>query len=139
MNKRCKHIYLLLIFSLLLSVTSFGQHINPIISTSLNNSSWVNFKKKTEALGITYYLQTDSTPNISMIVDSDSLLLMDVLKNSFKPWRLKIATDGYGSVFMTKGVSIKTQLPLGFFKQQYTATTNDNQSTKQEKNEGQLA
>ncbi len=139
MNKRCKHIYLLLIFSLLLSVTSFGQHINPIISTSLNNSSWVNFKKKTEALGITYYLQTDSIPNISMIVDSDSLLLMEVLKNSFKPLRLKIATDGYGSVFITKGASIKTQLPLGFFKQQYTATTNDNQTTKQEKNEGQLA
>jgi len=139
MSKRSKHIYLWLIFNLLISATFFGQQINPIVSTRLNNSSWINFKTETEAFGIDYYIQIDSLPDKNMIVGSDSLSLMEVLKINFNPIGLKIASDGHGSIFITKGISIKTELPLGFFKQQ-TISKNENQQTeKRNNNNGKLS
>ena len=139
MSKLSKHIYLWLIFNILLSAISYGQQIVPFVSTSFNKSSWTNFKKATELSGITYYIQPDSLPTINMVVDSDSLSLMEVLKASFTPLGLKIASDGHGSIFITKGISIKTQLPLGFFKQQNASATKGEQTIKQQSADGTLA
>jgi len=139
MNNLSKHIYLLLIFSMLLSSASFAQQANSIVSTSLNNSSWTNFKLETELLGITYYIQADSVPDVRMLVDSDSLSLLVVLKFNFNPLGLKVASDGHSSFFITKETSIKTKLPLGFFNQQYVSGSGEQQTNKQEKSKGQLA
>ena len=116
MNNSKLNIGILLVFTLLYSVISFGQKQTHFISDKLDNSKWADFQKETEAaFGVTYYLQPDSIVNFNMKVSSDTMLLMSVLKSNFEKHGYKVATDGNGSFFITKGASIKMELPLGFF------------------------
>lgn len=129
---------MLLVFSLLWSIVLFGQKETHYVSTDLNNSCWTNFAKETEVtFGVTYYLQADSMANMTMKIPSDTLLLMDVLKSNFEPMGCKVATDGHGSFFITKGTSIKTQLPLGFFTKPIDAS-NEGEVTQRKTKDGQL-
>ena len=112
---RIKTIWLL-ILSLLWSVVSIGQIESHFVSPTLNNSGWLEFMEETQATyGVTYYLQTDSLVNMHIKIPSDTLLLLSVLKSNLEPLGYKIALDGHGSIFITNRISIKTNLPLGFF------------------------
>jgi hypothetical protein len=107
MNNFKIHTTLLLIFSLLLSATSYGQENKYIVPKTLNNSSWVDFKQITKnSLGVTYYLQTDTIPNLSIKVQSDTLSLIEVLTENLEPLGYNVSTDGYGSIFITDGIDI---------------------------------
>ncbi len=140
MSKAKLNIYLVLIFSIGWSAISFGQEANRFVSLDLNNSSWTDFVKNTEsALGVTYYLQTDMIPNITMVVESDSLFLIEVLQKNLEPLGFNIASYGEGSIFITKGISIQTHLPLGFFYQRYITTGDYQQTSKKHKEHGQLS
>ena len=131
------NISLLLIYSLLWSVVSFGQNKSRFVSSTLNNSSWIDFMKETKgAFGVTYYL-SDSVANLTMKIPADTLLLMEVLKSNFEPLGYKIATDGHGSIFISEGISIKTQLPLGFFTKSGDVSI-EGQLTQQKTQDGQL-
>lgn len=132
-------IYLLLAVNLLCILNSFGQKETRIVPTSLNNSPWTEFKNETETLfGVTYYLQTKLATKFQMKIPSDTLTLQEVLKINFHPMGLKVADDGHSSIFITKGISIKTQLPLGFFEKSVAAAQVQEQVTQQKKQDGQL-
>ncbi|MDP2724378.1 MAG: TonB-dependent receptor [Bacteroidales bacterium] len=134
---------LLISFSLvwiMINVTViFGQEINPTIPLSLNKMEWNDFKKQSESrFDIRYYIQNDSLKNIQILIDSDSMTLTNVLKSNLEPLGYKVAADGDGSFFITKRVGIKTQLPLGFFKQA-EASTRLKQQVNHRNNDGNLS
>jgi len=116
MNNSKINIGVLLVLTLLYSGISFGQSYVHFVPENLNNSRWADFQKETEsAFGVTYYIQSDSAVDFHMKIPSDTLLLIQVLRSNFEQQGYKVATDKHGSIFITKGVSIKTELPLGFF------------------------
>lgn len=138
MNNSKVNIGILLVFILLYTAVSYGQRGSHFVSKKLNNSSWVDFEKETEsAFGVTYYLHSDSAVNIQMKIPGDTLLLITVLKSNFEPIGYRIATDGHGSIFITEGISIKTELPLGFFTKSNTVS-NEGQGIKKKTQNDQL-
>jgi len=138
MIKQVFYICLILVFNIIYSVDSIGQE-EKHVSIELNNSSWHTFKQETtNTFRVKYYLQNDSVFPEKMVINSDSLSLFEVLEDNFTPIGYKISSDNQGNIFITKGASIKMNLPLGFFKQQYTLN-NGNSKKNQQNNGGQLA
>lgn len=139
MRTQVIYIGTILILNILCSFDSIGQGIPQAVNTELINSSWQTFKQETtNTFRVKYYLQNDSVFPEKMVINSDSLSLFEVLEDNFTPIGYKISSDNQGNIFITKGASIKMNLPLGFFKQQYTLN-NGNSKKNQQKNGGQLA
>jgi len=97
--------------------TVVAQSGDRFVDQKLNNSSWMQFKYATEKrFHVNYYIYPDLAKDLVIQVDSDSLLLKDVLIKNFQKIDYKVIIDDYGSVFITKGSMVKTSLPVGFFR-----------------------
>ncbi|MBC8320084.1 MAG: TonB-dependent receptor [Bacteroidetes bacterium] len=139
MSKVRFHICLFLIINLLWPITSFGQAEKYTVPASLNNSTWIEFMDHTtEVLIVKYYVQADSMPEFRMEIASDSLSLITVLKMNLEPLGFHVATDGHSTFFITEGISIKTQLPVGFFNRVDAKALADQQMFQQKSSDGQL-
>lgn len=139
MSNLYQKLCLLLIVNLIWLGNSYGQQERHIVPSTLNNSYWTDFKSRTETLfGVTYYMQTKPATEFQIKIPSDSLSLLEVLRMNLDTNGFKVATDGYGSFFITEGFSIKTQLPLGFFKESDAAKQVQEQVSQQKKQDGQL-
>ena len=124
---------ILLFGILLLATATYSQQQHNFIKSGLANSVWENFKSKTEAdFGITYYILPDTIPDFKMKIPSDTSTLVEILQNNFNKIGYNVATDGYNSIFITKGIQIKTQLPPNFFtKQTKSFKTENTENSKQ--------
>ncbi len=139
MSKLKLKLYILLIINLLWVNNSFGQKETRIVPASLNNIQWTDFKKETNRLfGVSFYIQTSITDSLRMEINSDSLSLMEVLKTNLEPLGFKAVIDVSGSIFITKGISIKTQLPVGFFKDNDASGKLKEQVSQQKRQDGEL-
>lgn len=106
----------LVILGVISSTISIGQVADSFVNTNLDNSTWDVFKNETELSNkVFYYLQPDSLQGFLIKVDNDSLYLEEVITNNFKRIGYNVTYDGSGAYFITKGTSIKMQLPFGFF------------------------
>ena len=139
MNSLRTYLNFLLTAILFYPTILFGQNNMQYVSTSLNQSSWTEFARETESVfGVTYYLQNNLVNNIKIEVLSDTLRLLEILEDNLEPNGYKVATDGHGSIFITERISIKTELPIGFFNSTLQSGTTEQHANSQSTQSGQL-
>ena len=115
-----------------------GQDFNPVVPSSMNNLSWNDFKIQSEnRFNLSFFVQHDSLPDLTIGFNEDSLNILTILNNNLNPIDYKVVTDGYGTFFITKGIAIKTNLPNGFY-QQADASAQIKQQTEERNNDGNL-
>ncbi len=132
-------IYFILILGQIISINLLGQDKNNFVPVKLNNYTWLDFKNETEkSFNAIYYIQTDTIPEFRVKVESDSLTIEDVLKQSLDEIGFNVASDNNNSFFITKGVSLRTQLPIGFFTEQLKISDLNQQSRDQKVSDGNL-
>lgn len=116
-----------------------GQDYNPRVPVSMNNLSWNNFKMQSEnRFNLTFFIQHDSLPDITIRFTEDTLDILTILKTNIDPIGYKVVTDFHGSFFITKEVAIKTSLPEGFY-QLADASAQVKQQTDERNNDGNLS
>lgn len=116
-----------------------GQDYNPRVPVSMNNLSWNNFKMQSEnRFNLSFFIQHDSLPDITIRFTEDTLDILTILKTNLDPIGYKVVTDFHGSFFITKEVAIKTSLPEGFY-QLADASAQIKQQTDERNNDGNLS
>jgi len=80
-------------------------------------TDWYSFSKKMEnEYKIHFYFDTDSFPNIQIVISEDSILLDQLLKDSFSIYGLSISNDNNGNYFLFKEFALQANLD-NFFNQ----------------------
>ncbi len=139
MKNRNLSILIFLLLSQFISVNIFGQASQKFVPLTLNNVTWTEFKHETAiSLNARYYIQTGTLPYFRVKVKSDSLTVEDVLTESLEKVGYKIVSDNNGSFFITKGISLKTQLPIGFFAMQTSVSEISETQKDQKVRDGKL-
>jgi len=107
-----------LIFILtILSSQVFGQNNDIVVTQEYNNLSWIKFVEKIETNNnVRFYYNPDIIPEIIISVKTTPSKLIDVLTNNFKNFGINVSIDNFGNIFLTKGHSLTTALPIDFFE-----------------------
>jgi hypothetical protein len=118
-KKRIKYSCLLLLLCCSITVT-VAQQAPFLVDKSYNGLALPAFIDKAQQnLQVHFYYQKDSLPQgLQMLVEQDSVSLEQVLSSNLKPYQFFATVDEAGNVFLTRGVKIKTALPLTFFSSQ---------------------
>jgi hypothetical protein len=118
LNKHLRHFYLLVVLCGG-AVNLFGQHSSYVLDRTYDNLEWENFVLKIEQnFPVHFYYQKDSIPAFRTSVSSDSIALLEVLKDNLMPLSVYVTIDKKDNVFLTKQSPIKTELPASFFDSQ---------------------
>ena len=97
-----KH-HFLFIF-IILTNSLFRQEKDIYIKTQI--SSWDNFSKNIETeKNVRFFYDQNNIPNVEIIVKKDSVLLQQVLKESFSSKGIKVSYDGQVKYFLFKNFS----------------------------------
>ena len=96
---------------------SYTKDFNLTISQSYNNLPWSQFVQKIERnYPVHFYYQSSDFPEFRISFDEDSILLKKVLTDHLLQYNVFVACDARGNIFLTKNISISTQLSSRFFK-----------------------
>jgi hypothetical protein len=102
-----------------LSSNVFAQNKSFVLNRTYNNLEWEAFVIKTEQnFPVHFYYVKDSIPAFRTFVNSDSITLLDVLRENLMPMSIYVALDKAGNIFLTKQSPVKTELPVSFFDSQ---------------------
>ncbi|HET6227550.1 MAG TPA: TonB-dependent receptor, partial [Bacteroidia bacterium] len=117
-KKRIKYFWSLLF--LCCTLVTVAQQSPYLVDKTYNGLNLPAFIEKAEQnLHVHFFYQKDSLPaGLQMVVENDSVQLEQVLSANLKAYQFYATVDGAGNVFLTKGVKIKTFLPLTFFNTQ---------------------
>lgn len=86
------------------------------VSKSNNGLSLADFITKMQNENkLTFFYQKDSLPALNIVIEKDSLPLIEVLQSNLKPHHFYAAMDSQNNVFLTKDGPVKTTLPVTFF------------------------
>jgi len=131
MNYLCqiKHRVCLLVMLFFLFVTAFGQNNKYVLDRTYDNLEWEKFVVKAEQnFPVRFYYQKDSLFAFRVFVSSDSITLIDVLKENLMPMSIYVSMDRTGNIFLTRNSPIKMSLPYSFFDSQKQETKNADSS-----------
>lgn len=112
-----------LAFAVILPFSAVGQEENLVITNEYDNLSWQEFVAKAETnLGVRFFFNPDSIPDVSVRVNRSPAQLKDMLITTFSPFGINVSIDGHGNVFLTKGEDMQTNLPSDFFDYAFPKT-----------------
>ena len=85
---------------------------------------WNEFVVKVESnFDIRFFYNPDSIPEIIVFVKTSPAKLQDVLTETFGLYDVNVSTDRFGNIFVTKGQTLTTDLPINFFDYSPANTT----------------
>ena len=114
-----KHHFHLIVVLFFFSATIFAQNNSYVLNRAYDNLEWEKFVIEVEQnFPVHFYYQKDSIPDFRVRVNSDSIALLDALRDNLMPMSLYIAADKTGNIFLTKRSHINIELPLSFFDSQ---------------------
>ncbi len=112
-----KIFFLWFFFLIILSNALFGQEKKDDIYIKTQNLSWNDFLKNIETENnVRFFFKTESIPNVDIIVKHDSVLLMQILEESFSSYGIKVSRDDRGNYFLFKDFSISLNFNNLFLK-----------------------
>jgi hypothetical protein len=134
-QSKINNYWLFILFIACLHTTLAAQNALYRVDRSYNGLDLAGFITKAEQnLPVHFFYQKDSLPKLQMVVESDSMLLEQVLTSNLKPFHFFATIDRSGNVFLTKNTKIKMALPVNFFDSQQPASVHDeSQNTKGDK------
>jgi hypothetical protein len=93
----------------------FGQQNNIYIKKQI--ADWETLSKQIEKENnIRFFYESDSLSNISIEVNQDSILLDEILKDTFSRYGVTVFKDGNGNYFLFKEFSLRSNLDKIFYK-----------------------
>ena len=108
-----------LFFFIILTNSLFGQEKEKNIYVKAQSLNWNNFSKYIEIENnVRFFYNSDSIPNIEILVKNDSVLLEQVLEESFSTFGIKVSKDGRGNYFLFKDFSVFPNLDNLFIETQ---------------------
>ncbi|WP_266363998.1 TonB-dependent receptor [Tellurirhabdus rosea] len=133
-----------LFIALILSAGAYGQtQPGPVISGRFERLPFGQFAERIEQQSpYRFFFNPKETDSLTVTVNADHQPLPALLKLVFAGTDFQFAIDARQRVFVTKGRSIRTDLPIGFFDRGRTETTEDTLAeaylTEQEKRKAAL-
>ena len=118
-----------LFFFVITASSLFGQEKEKNIYVKTQSLSWDKFSKYIEIENnVRFFYNRESIPNIVIIVKNDSVLLEQVLKESFSSYGINVSKDENGNYFLFKDFLINRNLDNLF-------PENQQKNTKQKETE----
>lgn len=120
---KVKRYFHLIVVLFCLSKNTVGQSTSYVLNRAYDNLEWENFVAKVEQnFPVRFYYQKDTVPRFRTFVNSDSIALLDVLKDNLMPMSIYVTIDKTGNIFLTKQSPIKVALPISFFDSEKQGT-----------------
>ncbi|OQX82100.1 MAG: hypothetical protein B6D64_01095 [Bacteroidetes bacterium 4484_276] len=112
-----KGIFIILLLLIISSLQGYGQRNEILITKEYNDLPWKEFVEKVENdFKARFFYNPDSIPEIIISVKTSPANLQGVLTENFSPYGINISIDRFGNIFVTKGQTLATALPSGFFE-----------------------
>lgn len=102
------------------------------IPSSYSNISWSQFVQKVEKnYPVKFYYKTDDFPDFQVNFDTDSIQLEELLTDYLLQYNIFFSSDRKGNIFLSKNSTIRTKLPLRFFKTRIVTVENEDPENKE--------
>ena len=120
-----KGIFNILFLLIILTLNTYSQQNEILITKEYNDIPWSDFVEKIENnFDVHFFYNPDSIPEISIFIKNSPGDLQNVLAENFMPYNINVSIDRFGNIFLTKGQTLVTILPKDFFKYAYAKTGN---------------
>lgn len=114
-NSRIKFT-LILGLSLFFTLQSFSQS-DIIVTNAYNNLSWTDFVESIESkYNVSFFYKEINIPDFNISISDESVTLKKLLEDNLRAFNIIVSIDKRGNVFLTKEVSLNTNLPDDFFE-----------------------
>lgn len=114
--KNSRYKFALIIGLGLLFATPIFSQSKIVVSNAYNNLLWTDFVKEIESnYNISFFYEEENIPNFKISVTDESVSLKVLLEENLGAFNILVSIDRRGNVFLTKDISLNTNLPDEFF------------------------